>query len=109
MNTPGKFLPKPAVTTYDDGYVTELRPDSRQFIWYPRGERHEVRFVVKPDPRDARIAELEAAIYKLASGAIPVGGNFVEVLKADWREMMKVVLAGTEPEPTATVEEAMAI
>jgi hypothetical protein len=46
MTTPGKFLPKPAVTTYDDGYVTELRPDGRQFIWYPPLQRYTVTLTV---------------------------------------------------------------
>ncbi len=46
MTTPGKFLPKPAVTTYDDGYVTELRPDGHQIIWYPPVQRYIVELVV---------------------------------------------------------------
>lgn len=46
MTTKGDFLPKPRYTIHKDGSATERRVDGRQFIWYPRGERLTVRFVV---------------------------------------------------------------
>ena len=42
------FLAKARITTHRDGYVTELRDDGRQFIWYPPPLRHVVTFIVAP-------------------------------------------------------------
>ena len=85
-------------------------PDRPHVYWYPQPERLVIDAAqyAKPDPRDARIAELETAIYTLASHAIPVGDR-VEVPLADWREMMTVALAGADHEPASVTVEVMAI
>ena len=108
-------------------------PDRPHVFWYPRGERHEVQFVVKPDPRDARIAAQAMAYEALAQECVWTHERIAELerymrhirtLANDAPSLVDVdpalavaaiimlandALAGAEPEPTATTYEAMAI
>lgn len=46
------------------GTITQLVQPAGRVSWFPPMERNEFTFVVQPDPRDARIAELEAQVSK---------------------------------------------
>mgnify|MGYP000892806192 CR=1 FL=1 len=46
------------------GSITQLVQPAGRVSWFPPMERNEFTFVVQPDPRDARIAELEAQVSK---------------------------------------------
>jgi len=97
---------------YIEGRKFSLQDDGRLVHYYPtKAERLVVNFTPQPDPRDARIAELErilAHIRTIASESYSqaVGLEFVlesiAVLAID-------ALAGAEPEPVATTFEELAI
>jgi hypothetical protein len=92
--------------------MTITTPDGRRWRWYARGlEEHVVEFVVAPDPRDARIAELETALQHIRQLA-HCAAELVSVDPAALLETIALLavdaLAG-DAQPSATVEEAMAI
>jgi hypothetical protein len=86
-------------------------PDRPHVFWYPRGERHEVRFVVKPDPRDAKLERLTTALrhIRTLAGDWLTMEAWTDDVFAAIHKLATDALAGAEPEPAATVEEAMAI
>ena len=80
-------------------------------VAYPELERHEWKFTPRPDPRDARIADLERAMQHIRQ----LAHHAAELVSVDPSAILETIallavdaLAG-EAQPSATVEEAMAI
>ena len=92
--------------------MTITTPDGRRWSWYARGlEEHVVEFVVAPDKRDAELARLTTVMrhIRTLAGDAPTLASVDPVWVLEAIALLATdVLAGTS-EPTATVEEAMAI
>ena len=85
--------------------------DRQNVFWYPRGERHGVKFVVAPDKRDAELERLTTALRHIralahdAEALVSVGmDNVVSAIL-----LLACDALDGEAQPSATVEEELAI
>lgn len=88
--------------------MTITTPDGRRWNWYAPGlQEHVVEFVVTPDPRDERIAELTTAlrhIQLLADDCAALEANGLDFVLDTIALLAADALIGAMPEPERSME-----